>query len=275
MWTVNSLTCEIDGKRLLEDVSFTVPRGEFVSIIGPNGAGKTTLLRHLNRVLPAGAAVRLSGRPLRSWPIRDLAKTVSWVPQMKEQAPPFDVSFFLLMSRHPHLSLWHGPSRQDRDLVEDVMDRAGLRELASHSLQTLSGGERQRVYIAAAMAQETPAILLDEPTAFLDPWHDAHVGSLLEDLNRRDGKTIVMVTHDINAARRLSHRIVGLRKGRVAFDLPAAEVGAEALESLFGVPFVQYSVSSAHTSGDVFLPLRENPRAVAWATTPEHPGGHS
>ena len=273
MWTVEGLTCEIEGKRLLEDVSFTVPRGAFVSIIGPNGAGKTTLLRHLNRILPAGSAVRLSGRPLRAWPIRELAKTVSWVPQMKEQAPPFDVAFFLLMSRHPHLSLWHGPDRRDQSLVEDVMDRAGLRGLASHSLPTLSGGERQRVYIAAAMAQETPAILLDEPTAFLDPLHDAQVASLLEDLNRRDGKTIVMVTHDVNAARRLSHRILGLKEGRVAFDLPATEVGADALERLFGVTFVKYSVSCADMAGDVFLPLQETHDAVAWTAKPEIPGG--
>ncbi|MBP7866188.1 MAG: ABC transporter ATP-binding protein [Acidobacteria bacterium] len=259
-WEVEGLSYAVEGKEILRDLAFGVEEGEFLSVIGPNGAGKTTLLRHLNRGLLSRRKIRFRARWLDQWRVPELARYLSYVPQMKGGVPPYDVTSFLLMSRHPHISPWRGPLRSDREIVDAVVRRAGLGDLAGRQLDTLSGGERQVAYIAAAMAQQTPAVLLDEPTVYLDPGHEAGVAALLGDLNRRDGKTVVMVTHDANLAMALSDRVLGLKDGRLHFLKRVPDLTRQDLEALFAVEFATF-VESPGGSSTVYLPV------------PRHPGG--
>lgn len=257
-WEVEGLSFAVEGKEILRDLSFGVEDGEFLSVIGPNGAGKTTLLRHLNRGLPSRRKIRFRGRWLDQWKVPELARYLSYVPQLKGGVPPYDVASFLLMSRYPHISPWRGPLRADREIVDAVVRRVGLGALTGRQLASLSGGERQVAYIAAAMVQQTPAVLLDEPTVYLDPGHEAGVAALLKDLNRRDGKTVVMVTHDANLAMTLSDRVLGLKDGRLHFLKTVSSLAREDLEALFAVEFATF-VESPGGSSTVYLPVPRRP----------------
>lgn len=219
------LQCELGGHSILQSVSCTIPRGGFVSVIGPNGAGKTTLLRCLMRIVPfKRGTVRLNGRPLGSYGQKELARIAGYVPQGDAQLPPFTVEEFVLTGRYPHLSPFTSIGRSDREAARRSMEITGIAEFATRRVSTLSGGERQLVMIAAALAQGAELLLLDEPTAFLDPRHQASVMSLLVDLNRHRGVTVLMVTHDINLAILAGGRIVVLDTGKTAHEGPACDI---------------------------------------------------
>ncbi len=144
--------------------------------------------------------MRLRGRPVADYSFRALARIQSYVPQAKGYIPPYRVAEFLLMNRFPYLQALGTPGPRDRAVVEDALAQVALTGFRDRFLDTLSGGERQKVFIAAAMVQETDMILLDEPTTFLDPLHALEIYELLGRLHAREGKTVVMVTHDVNAA---------------------------------------------------------------------------
>lgn len=227
------------GKEILRGVSLRVERGEFVSILGSNGAGKTTLLRALLGIVrPGGGEVRVDGRPLADWRRAELARRLSYVPQTQEYLPPFTVREFTLMGRYPHLSPLSPLGPADFAAADAALARAGATGFADRELGTLSGGERQRVMIAAALAQEAEALLLDEPTAFLDPHHQREVLTLLRELNRDCGLTVLAVTHDINSAICGGGRVIGLRDGAAVYDGPGAGLAAAGvLEAIYGAAF--------------------------------------
>lgn len=250
-----------DGKRVLAGVSFDVREGEFVSVLGPNGAGKSTLLKHLNRLLPVReGAVRLRGRPVADYSFRALARIQSYVPQAKGYIPPYRVAEFLLMNRFPYLQALGTPGPRDRAVVEGALAQVALTGFRDRFLDTLSGGERQKVFIAAAMVQETDMILLDEPTTFLDPLHALEIYELLGRLHAREGKTVVMVTHDVNAALAHSGRMLCLKAGRaVFFGSPADFLSGRALDTLYDTPFRRYECPDDPAGPPAYLPGRSGP----------------
>jgi len=227
-------------KEILRDVTFSVAWGEYLSIVGPNGAGKTTLLKCIDRLLAGGAGrIEVFGRPLESYRQKELARRISYVPQADGRVIPFSVRQFVLMGRYPYLSPFSSTDKEGRRAVDEALERTGTAEFADRRLDTLSGGERQKVYIAAALAQGSDILLLDEPTTFLDYRHQAEIRDLLSRVNRESKVTIVCVTHDLNRAVLDSDRIVALVAGRVLFTgRPDEIMKTEVLETLFRTPFV-------------------------------------
>jgi iron complex transport system ATP-binding protein len=232
------LSFNIYGKDILKEVSFAVTRGEFVSIIGPNGAGKSTLVKCLLRIfIGGGGAILIKGNPLESYNQRELAKIISYVPQTGEIIPPFTGYEFVLMGRYPYLSPLSSPKKDDHKAVMEALMLTGTDEFSERELSTLSGGERQKVFIAAALAQGSEIMLLDEPTTFLDPKHQYDILKILRKLNEY-GVTIIAVTHDINHAVLFSRRILGIKEGKMVFDGPPEGVMKnETLYELYERPF--------------------------------------
>jgi iron complex transport system ATP-binding protein len=239
MLSVQDLVAAVPGRRLLDAVSFTVGAGERFAIIGPNGAGKSTLLKVLCRILiSAAGVVRWSGRPLPELGQKDLARLVAYVPQALLHPEGFTVREFVLMGRYPHLSPFSNPRAHDWQVVDRTLDLTGMADFSGRILSTLSGGEQQKVMIAAALAQEARVLLLDEPTAHLDPLQQEQIYSLLESVHQRQGLTLLEVTHDVNRAGLGHDRILGLRDGRVVFLGPPEEfMQPEALHRIYGKVF--------------------------------------
>jgi iron complex transport system ATP-binding protein len=227
------------GKNILCGVSMSVPRGDYVSIIGPNGAGKTTLLKCLNRVLTGGQGqIRVLGRPLARYTQKQLALAIGYVPQADGRRHPFSVTEFVMMGRYPHLSPFTSPSAADHEAVRRALDMTDAAVFAERAMTTLSGGESQRVHIAAALAQEAPILLLDEPTTFLDPQHQSDIARILRRVNREENVTVCTVTHDINAAALSSAHVIALREGSVVYaGPPEGMMTATVLAAVYGKRF--------------------------------------
>ncbi len=226
----------IGEQSILEDMDFQVKHGEHLAIIGPNGAGKTTLLRlvaGLNR--PRSGSLELLDRPLKSWSRREFAAKVALVPQEVPLELPFKVADTVLMGRSPHLGLWAMEREKDLELARQAMQVTGVDHLAGRRLDQLSGGERQRVYIARAICQQPRVLLLDEPTASLDPAHQVGIMDLLEGLCKEQGMTVIMVSHELNLAAMYAHRMLLLSRGRQAgLGAPAEVLTREILERSYG-----------------------------------------
>lgn len=230
----------VAGKSILNRVSFSVERGEYLGIIGPNGAGKTTLLKCLMRINVGGqGAVRIAGRPLVDCSQKELARYLSYVPQADGRLFPFTAREFVMMGRYPHLSPFSSVSSKDDKEVDEALQVTGMSDFADRAVGTLSGGERQKLFVAAAVAQGSDVILLDEPTAFLDPKHQAEIEGMLRRLNKDGGVTLVTVTHDVNSAALQCDKVLALKAGRVAHHGPAAGImDNSVLQPVFDKEFV-------------------------------------
>lgn len=237
---IRNFSFAVNGTRILEEVCLEVGAGEFLSIIGPNGAGKTTLIKCLVRINTGGTGgITVEGKPLEAYSQKELARLVGYVPQSDGRGLPFTVEEFVLMGRYPYLGPLSPAGKEDERAARAALELTGTAHLSGRFLETLSGGERQSVLIAAALAQGTRILLLDEPTAFLDPKHVADIHRILRRVNRERGLTVVMVTHDINGAALLSDRIAILKSGHVAFSgPPEAVMRNEILEPVYEQPFL-------------------------------------
>lgn len=196
------------GKPLYEDVSLAVKGGELVSLLGANGAGKSTLLRCVTgRLAPLRGRVEVAGESLTGIPRLRLARLVSVVNTGQSLAGALSVEELVSLGRQPHTGFFGRLGRDDRRVVARAMDSVGISDFASREVASLSDGERQKVMIARALAQETPVMVLDEPTAFLDVASRLETLALLARLAREEGKAIIMSSHDIPSALRLSTRL--------------------------------------------------------------------
>ncbi|HUF48711.1 MAG TPA: ABC transporter ATP-binding protein [Vicinamibacterales bacterium] len=236
---VDRLVVRRADREVLHGVTFAVERSGFLAIVGPNGVGKTTLLvALLGLVRPAAGSIALAGRPLGAHTRRELARRMSYVPQSDGRAVPFTVQEFVLLGRYAHRGRFAPADREDRHIVRDALEHTGTAAFAERPVSSLSGGERQRVLIAGALAQQAEVLLLDEPTAFLDPRHQLDTAALLRDLNRSHGLTVLMVTHDFNLAAACGHNVLALREGRVVYHGDAETfLTSQVLEEVYGVPF--------------------------------------
>jgi len=213
---VTDVSLHYDSRPVIKNVSLSVDRGEFFVIIGPNGAGKTTLLKVLSGLYPVSeGTVQIRQTPIESYSRKDLARTLALVPQQINADFPFTVAETVLMGRYPHLGLLSVEGKQDLLLAEQAMEFTEVRHLAGRRLGQLSGGERQRVIIARAICQQSKILLLDEPTASLDPAHQLRIMDLMERLRQQEQLTIIMVSHDLNLASTYADRLMLLRDGVV------------------------------------------------------------
>ena len=243
MIQIKSLSLDLNGARILNGVTLAVAAGEYVSFIGPNGAGKTTLLRCLLGMYDYSGAAQINGIECRRRNSRALAKQVSYVPQTHDIEFPLSVYEFVMMGRYPYLSPLSPAGKDDTAAVDRAMQMTGVDAFKNRTLRTLSGGERQKVYIAAALAQETPVMLLDEPATFLDWRHQSEIMQLLKRINRERNITIVAVNHDLNSAAHWSDRIIALKNGTVFNEgTPADLIQPAPLNALFDAAFVRKEV---------------------------------
>ncbi|MFO7875759.1 MAG: ABC transporter ATP-binding protein [Desulfovermiculus sp.] len=222
---------------VLEDISLGLEPGCLYGLLGPNGSGKTTLLDLLfGHKRPTQGSILFQGRDIRHCTQRELARHMALVPQSDQINFPFSVQEVVAMGRYPHLSRFEPLSAQDHDLVQEVMDQAGIWHLRSRLVTTLSGGEKQRVIFARALAQNTPVLLLDEATSNLDIKHGLHLMRLTRDLVHTRGTTVVAVFQDLNLAAAFCHRLIFLRQGKVhTWGRTADVLTSQTLDQVFEV----------------------------------------
>ena len=247
------------------DLALDLPAGEITAIIGPNACGKSTLLRTCARLLqPQGGVVHLSDRPIHRGSHRALARRLALLAQ--GPIPPSGVLVEDLVGagRIPHQNLFQQWRAGDETALEGALDRCDLQELRFHEVATLSGGQRQRAWFGMALAQETPVLLLDEPTTFLDIAAQIDLLDLARTLNREEGRTVVMILHDLNLAARYADRIVAMKAGEiVAVGTPAEIITAELLREVFAIE------ASIITDPQTGLPLVLPIRAIGAAANQE------
>ncbi len=237
---VNDIRVAYGDRAVLSGVSFDVTPGEFFVVIGPNGAGKTTLVRVLAGLLKTSlGTASLFDRPIGAYSRRELSRITALVPQVLPAEFPFTVAETVLMGRSPYLSLAGIETRKDYAVAEEAMRFTDVSRLAGQRLDRLSGGELQRVIIARAICQEPRIILLDEPTASLDPAHQTRIMDLMERLRGERGTTVVMISHDLNLAALYGDRILLLKDGRMErIGDPRDVLRAEHLERAYGCPLL-------------------------------------
>ncbi|MFC9028353.1 ABC transporter ATP-binding protein [Streptomyces arboris] len=226
-----------DDRAVVSGLDLAVPPGRITAIVGANACGKSTLLRALARLLtPRAGAVSLDGRALHSIPTRELAQQLGILPQSPVAPEGLTVIDLVNRGRSPHQTWWRQWTKADEQAVHDALAATGTTDLADRAVDELSGGQRQRAWIAMAVAQGTPVLLLDEPTTYLDLAHQIDVLDLVVDLNRREGRTIVMVLHDLNQACRYADHVIAMKKGSiVAEGAPADVITAATVEDVFGL----------------------------------------
>jgi iron complex transport system ATP-binding protein len=221
----------------LDGVSLAVDMGEVVALVGPNGSGKTTLIRAVTSTVKlASGCVILAGKDVSTMRPREVAQMASVLPQEPVLPAAFTAIECVLMGRTPYLRLLQAEGPDDFEIVRRAMVATDTWRLADRLVGELSGGERQRVVLARALAQETPVLLLDEPTAHLDLGHQAAILTLVRKVAREQGKAVLAVVHDLTLASQCD-RVAVLAEGRLAADGPPAEViSPEMVERVYGLP---------------------------------------
>ncbi|GAA0431124.1 MAG: ABC transporter ATP-binding protein [Bacillota bacterium] len=214
--TANDLTLGYGDNIIIDDLSLEIPKGEITVFIGGNGCGKSTLLRSLARLLkPKQGNVVLDGAAIAKMGTKDVAKKLAILPQSPISPEGLTVHELVKQGRHPYRGLLKQWSDEDEKAVNHALDSTNMFDLKDRPVDSLSGGQRQRAWIAMTLAQDTDIILLDEPTTYLDMTHQIEVLDLLFELNEKEGRTVVMVLHDLNLACRYAHHIVAIKDKQI------------------------------------------------------------
>ena len=234
---LHGVTVRYGERTVIRDVDLAIAPGERVALIGPNGAGKSTLLRvATGLVRPSGGSVSLDGVPLEALGRQAVARRVAVVPQQATLPFATRVEEVVGLGRLPHEDPLRGPRPADRAAVAAAIERVGVGHLLGRDARELSLGERQLVFVALAVAQAAPVLVLDEPTVHLDLRHQVGTMELLVDLNERDGTTVVAVLHDLVLAALFFPRLVLIDAGRLVADgSPADVLTPERIRDVFGV----------------------------------------
>ncbi|WP_420111899.1 ABC transporter ATP-binding protein [Pseudactinotalea sp.] len=232
----HGLVVGYDDREVLHGLDVQIPDGAFTVIIGPNACGKSTLLKTLARLLsPSAGQVVLDGQSIHQQRTKDVARVLGLLPQSPLAPDGITVAELVARGRSPHQNLISRWSHEDEAAVDAALASTGVEDLRDREVDALSGGQRQRVWIALVLAQQTPLLLLDEPTTFLDIAHQVEVLDLVAGL-RNDGQTVVAVLHDINHAIRYADHLIAMRDGHiVAEGAPERIVTAPMIEEVFGL----------------------------------------
>lgn len=240
----------------LDGVSLDAPAGRVTAVVGPNGSGKSTLVRSLiGRVPTSAGEITVAGTNVRVLSRQELARRLSVVSQREEPAFPLPVRDYVALGRHPHRGAWSPPTEADAAAVRRALHASDAAGLVDRPTDALSGGEWQRVRLARAIAQETDAIVLDEPTTFLDIGHEMSCFELLAELARA-GKAILVVSHQLNLVARFADVVVLLAAGRVvASGSPVEVMRGDILEQVYDWPLV--ITRDAAVGAPTLVPLRK------------------
>ena len=233
--SVENLVVELGGRPVLNGLDFTIRPGEFIGLIGPNGAGKSTLLRAVLGLLPARGTVRLSGEDAATMGARQRATRAAYMAQEREIAWAVPVEMVVSLGRSPHRPGFAALTEKDRAIIDAAMRRMDVEAFRNRIATELSGGEKARVLAARALAQDTPLLLADEPTAGLDPAHQIGLMRLFASL-AADGRSVVASLHDLGLAARWCSRLILLDKGYIMADGPPSSVlTRKNLRAIYGV----------------------------------------
>ena len=246
----SNLTLGYDDMMIIDELDLKIPTGEITVFVGANGCGKSTLLRSLARLLkPKSGQVLLGGNGVDTLSTKEVAKQLAILPQGPIAPEGLTVLQLVKQGRYPHQNWLKQWSREDEKVVNQVLEATKMKDLADRNVNSLSGGQRQRAWIAMSLAQKTDIILLDEPTTYLDLAHQIEILDLLFELNEAEGRTVVMVLHDLNLACRYAHNIVAIQDKKIYAqgrpeDIVTSEMVRDvfkleceiAVDSLFGTP---------------------------------------
>jgi iron complex transport system ATP-binding protein len=212
------VSVRLGGEPIVTDVDLDVANGEFVGVVGPNGAGKTTLLNAVVGIVAYEGTIRVDGEPVDTMSRRARARAVALVPQRPMVPPGMTVADYVLLGRTPHLRMLAGETRRDIDAAAAGLASLGAEDLVGRDLLSLSGGEFQRVVLARSLAQGASLLLLDEPTSALDVGHAQRVLSLVDEMRKSCGLTVVAAIHDLTLAAQFCDRLVMVSGGRVVSE---------------------------------------------------------
>lgn len=246
MTTDNKRYDKIEGKavsidygprRIVTNLDLAIPERRFTALIGPNGSGKSTILRTFAALMkPSGGSILLDGKDLSGLSTRDVAKKVGVLFQGAVAPEGLTVADLVRQGRYPHQQLFSRWAADDQDACDEALMLTGTTDLSDRALDSLSGGQRQRAWIAMTLAQQGEALLLDEPTTYLDLEHQIELMKLITMLVEKRGKTVVAVLHDINQAARFAEHIVMLKDGRIkAVGRPDTVISSETIFDVFNV----------------------------------------
>ena len=255
------LTLGYDGRTISEDLDVVIPPGSFTAIIGPNACGKSTLLRALSRLMkPDAGQVFLQGRDINGYATREVARKLALLPQSSTAPDGITVADLVARGRFPHQSLLRQWSDDDSAAVDAAMAATGVTDLAGRTVGELSGGQRQRVWLALVLAQDTPVLLLDEPTTFLDISHQLEVLRLCRRLHRTGNYTLVTVLHELSLAFRFADHVIAMKDGRIVAQGPPEQIATpELMKEIYGIDAVV--IRDPATGGPLVVPLEPDSAA--------------
>lgn len=220
---------------VVEDLNITIPTGKITALVGANGSGKSTILKTIGRILKnQKGTIYFENNNLRKIHTKALSKRLTILPQNPIPPKGLRVDELVAYGRAPHQSGFNTLTKKDRKIIYQALEQAGVLEFAERDLESLSGGQLQRVWIALALAQQTDVLLLDEPTTFLDMSYQMDILQLLNNLNKQNKSTIIMVVHDLNHASRFADYIIAIKNGKVEKSGPPTDViTPETLKKVF------------------------------------------
>lgn len=239
MIELNNVSFQYTKQAFMENLSLSFEEGKITSIIGPNGSGKSTLLMLMARILqPQEGKISMCNKEISEYTLKQFAQQVAVVHQKNSVHQDVDVETIIGYGRLPYLHYYQQMREIDYEMIEWAMKVTGLTHLRKQTLKTLSGGQQQRVWIAMALAQKTPILLLDEPTTYLDVKYQLEILNLIKKINIELKMTIIMVHHDIHQAVQFSDQIVAMKEGSIYFSGYVNEVVSEtSLKTLYGCNF--------------------------------------
>lgn len=222
---------------IVKDLNLDIPKGKITTIIGSNGCGKSTILKTIARIIQVKSGdIFVNNINIKEQSPKELAKVMAVLPQSPQAPSGLTVEELISYGRFPHQKGFGKMKKEDEDIVTWALKSTGIEEFRERPMEALSGGQRQRAWIAMALAQQTEILILDEPTTYLDLAHQLEILKLLEELNRKQGTTIVMVIHELNNAARFADHMIGVKKGKVVCQGTAHEVMTkENLKELFNI----------------------------------------
>ncbi|WP_308258649.1 ABC transporter ATP-binding protein [Saccharothrix obliqua] len=259
----NDLTLAYDERLVADGLDVVIPDESFTVIVGPNACGKSTVLKALARMLkPRTGTVYLDGAAIASYRSKEVARRLGLLPQSSIAPGGITVAELVARGRYPHQRLLRQWSVEDEEVSANAMRLTGVHDLGDRLVDELSGGQRQRVWLAMVLAQQTPILLLDEPTTFLDIAHQIEVLDLCAQLHEDGGRTLVAVLHDLNQACRYATHLIAMKPGEgvVAQGRPADIVTAELVEDVFGLPC--RVIPDPETETPLIVPLRRQRAAL-------------
>lgn len=235
--TTTALNIAYEKRMIVENLNIAIPQGKVTALVGANGSGKSTILKTLARLMtPSSGSVLLDGKSIHKQSTKEVAKQLAILPQNPTAPDGLTVSELVSYGRFPYQKGFGSMSAEDRRVVSWALEATGMTEFTDRPVDQLSGGQRQRAWIAMTLTQGTDIIFLDEPTTFLDMAHQLEVLQLLQTLNEKEGRTIVMVVHDLNHASRYADHMIAIKKGRVVGEGSPTEVMTpHILREVFGI----------------------------------------